>query len=735
MLYSHPKKEYKNHIKNLVDSFDDKEFAKCAFYHDFAKQSDNFQKYITLKKENFNTKEEFEKERNRLKTTHSLESAYIYFFIQNDKNIDFIINLCAILKHHSNLENFESMLNYLTCIENNLNSDEKISNITSSLKAADLRDFLEIIQKDKIYEFADFFDDILNEVKNFFKIENFFKFKDRYSKLILADKFEAIFDKPYEDLDFISLKICENIIQNIHAQISNKPPNNYKNSSRKIIFKNYETNKDKDKFIIKAPTGIGKTYIALELALKIATQKHKKRIITAIPFTSIIDQTFLEYEKVIPENLGLLKYHYLSKYTDDEKEQFSKKIFLADIWHEPLIITTFNQLLNIFFSNSNKDNLKLQTLKNSVIIVDEIQNISRVLLQDLAFVFNEFGKIYNIDFIIMSATMPHLNLENFTIISESDFYRSKQNRYKISFFDEIKNIKDLVCVLNSQTKSTLCVVNTIAKAQTIYKKLKKDENLYLLTTHQTPKHRIELLKEISKKLKEQKPVKLIATQLIEAGVDLDFSVGFREFAPFTSIVQMAGRVNRNGIKSKISECFVFDFLEFENVDKKLPYHGIDLQEEFVKNSLKNGIYENEIFEILEEYFKRVKDETTHTKINEKMRKLEFTTIYGDFTANFMPKQSWKVSVFIEEKKDEFKEFIEKRDDILNSYDDKFEALAKIKDLEKTLLGQTININHKLIENLQLKEIFGRYILNFGFKNYTKEFGFTTDLTIKEEAFS
>ena len=77
----------------------------------------------------------------------------------------------------------------------------------------------------------------------------------------------------------------------------------------------------------------------------------------------------------------------------------------------------------------------------------------------------------------------------------------------------------------------------------------------------------------------------------------------------------------------------------------------------------------------------------------------------------------------------------KRDNILNSCDDKFEALAKIKDLEKTLLGQTININHKLIENLQLKEIFGRYILNFGFKNYTKEFGFTTDLTIEEEASS
>ncbi|ASM38375.1 CRISPR/Cas system-associated endonuclease/helicase Cas3, type I-B/HMARI [Campylobacter sputorum bv. paraureolyticus LMG 11764] len=741
MICSHPNKPYKNHIENIAKSFDDINHKECAKYHDFAKQSINFQNYINLNIKDFDSQEELEKQRKKLKTTHSFESAYVYFFTKEDKDIDFIINLAVILKHHSNLKDFKTLINDLTLIEQNLTVPSIENNILSSIKSANLD--TQILGKDKVYEFIDFFEEILENSEEFRKIENFFKFKDRFSKLILADKFEAIFDKPYQNLPFLDSKTCKNIIQNIRNEISSKPKNEYKNSSRNIIFKNYENNKDKNKFLIKAPTGIGKTYIALELALKIAINKPKKRIITAIPFTSIIDQTFIEYQKVMPKDISVLKYHHLSKYTDDknqkddlsdEENQFSKKLFLADIWHENFIITTFNQLLNTFFSNSNRDNLRLETLRDSVIIIDEIQNISRVLLKDLSFVLNKFGEIYNIDFIIMSATMPKLNLDNFQTISDDSFYSSKQNRYTIIFDENIKNIDHLVDKINLENKSTLCVVNTITKAKTIYKNLKKDENLYILTTHQTPAHRADILEQIKEKLNNGVSVKLIATQLIEAGVDLSFEVGFRELAPFPSIIQMAGRVNRIG-KPTASKCFVFDFLEIENVDKKLPYQGTDLQEEFIKDTLKNGIQEIEIFNYLEIYFTKTKEETTHTQISKYMKSLEFQKINDIFNDNFMPKQPWKVSVFIESKSDEFREFIEKREKILESHPNKFEALAKIKSLEADLSNQTININKNLVEKLNLKETFGRYILNFGSIYYNKNTGFDIDITIEEEAFS
>ncbi|ASM36686.1 CRISPR-associated helicase Cas3' [Campylobacter sputorum] len=741
MIYSHPNKPYKNHIENIAKSFDDINHKECARYHDFAKQSINFQNYINLNIKDFDSQEELEKQRKKLKTTHSFESAYVYFFTREDKDIDFIINLAVILKHHSNLKDFKTLINDLTLIEQNLTVPSIENNILSSIKSANLD--TQILSKDKIYKFIDFFEEILENSEEFRKIENFFKFKDRFSKLILSDKFEAIFDKPYQNLPFLDSKTCKNIIQNIRNEISSKPKNEYKNSSRNIIFKNYENNKDKNKFLIKAPTGIGKTYIALELALKIAINKPKKRIITAIPFTSIIDQTFIGYQKVMPKDISVLKYHHLSKYTDDknqkddlsdEENQFSKKLFLADIWHENFIITTFNQLLNTFFSNSNRDNLRLETLRDSVIIMDEIQNISRVLLKDLSFVLNKFGEIYNIDFIIMSATMPKLNLDNFQTISDDNFYSSKQNRYEIIFDENIKNIDHLVDKINLENKSTLCVVNTITKAKTIYKNLKKDENLYILTTHQTPAHRADILEQIKEKLNNGVSVKLIATQLIEAGVDLSFEVGFRELAPFPSIIQMAGRVNRIG-KPTASKCSVFDFLEIENVDKKLPYQGTDLQEEFIKDTLKNGIQEIEIFDYLEKYFTKTKEETTHTQISKHMRNLEFQKINDIFNDKFMPKQPWKVSVFIESKSNEFSEFIEKREKILESHPNKFEALANIKSLEADLSNQTININKNLVEKLNLKETFGRYILNFGSIYYNKNTGFDIDITIEEEAFS
>lgn len=115
--FSHPDKKYENHIENVSKSFNDEKHFECANYHDFAKKSDNFQKYITLKRENFADIKDFEKARNKLKTTHSLESAYIYFFTQSKKDIDFIINLIVILKHHSNLENFFDMIDLLKVIK------------------------------------------------------------------------------------------------------------------------------------------------------------------------------------------------------------------------------------------------------------------------------------------------------------------------------------------------------------------------------------------------------------------------------------------------------------------------------------------------------------------------------------------------------------------------------------------------------------------------------------------
>jgi CRISPR-associated endonuclease/helicase Cas3 len=741
-FFSHPDKNYNDHIDNISQSFDDENHKVVANYHDLGKLSDKFQIYISLKQKENEDNKAFAKRRNKLKTTHTLESGYLYFSNESRREEQFLANFFAIIKHHGSLSNIkEEMNSYLSTIDNYID-DTRLESIEDIAIKSNIK------FDNDIYEFMDFFEDLYEE--SFYQsIESFFLFKKRYSRLILADKFEAIFNEPYENIECLKKNIINDYIQNMVDIIATKPKNRFRNEAKEAIFRNYEKNKNSNIYLIKAPTGVGKTFIALELALTIAKERgDKRRIITAIPFTSIIDQTHQEYEGILGKD-KVLKYHHLSKYKEkkqeDEKEQFSQKVFLTDIWHEHFIVTTFNQLLYTLFSNHNRDNVRLETLRDSVIIVDEVQNIPRVLISSIVKIFERFAKEYNIHFIIMSATMPSFEglLESASILSEDWFYKEKKNRYRLHFKSDINSIEALTEEINSSDNSLLCVVNTIDKAKMLFAKIngQEREDKFLLTTHQIPLHRQEIITEIKKALICGKKIKLISTQLIEAGVDLDFDVGYREFAPFGSIIQMAGRVNREG-KKGISDVFVFDFLEIEGQSekvKRLPYRDIDLQEDNTLSWLATPLEEIKILENLETYFKKVKDETSAIDLALPMKNLEFASLFELLNENFMPNQPWKVSLFIEQREHQFSKYIEDRNDILdNPKYDVFEAMNRVKDLEKDLGLYTITVNNKLIDKLRLNysvdEKFGRFILGNNNPTYTKYMGFNPEYTQFEEMF-
>ncbi len=727
-LWSHPDKPYINHIRNIANSFDDEAHKISAKFHDIGKLSNEFQRYIR-------------KETNK-KTTHAIEGGYLFIFLAEERNFDFLPIFFSIVKHHLSLSNIkEDIYKYSNKFDNNFEKENWIKKISIIEKN------LHLNSGHNADEFYKLFKKFYNNFSNFSNIETFFLFKERYSKLILADKFEAIFNKSYDNLDYFKDKEIEEHlikIENIISKKQKESPSEYRTKARETIFRNYKNATDTNIYLIKAPTGIGKTFIALELALKIAQDKgDKRRIITAIPFTSIIDQTHQEYENILG-NGSVLKYHHLTKYKidDDEKEQFSQKVFLTDIWHEQFIVTTFNQLLYTLFSNHNRDNVRLETLRDSVIIVDEVQNIPRVLISSIIKIFELFAKEYNIHFIIMSATMPSFEdlLNNSVVLSENWFYNDKKNRYRLHFKPDINDFETLTDEINSNDKSLLCVVNTINKAKTLYNAIEKNNDCYLLTTHQIPKHRKAIIRLIKYRLKKKHKIKLISTQLIEAGVDLDFDVGYREFAPFGSIIQMAGRVNREG-KTGISDVFIFDFLEIKGQSKeikRLPYRDIDLQKNNTIAWLETPLEEIKILKNLETYFTKIKDETSNVDLLEPMQKLEFKSLKQLLDENFMPKQPWKVSLFIEQKENHFNEFIEKRTKIFEE-NNKFDAIKLVKNLEKDLGLYTISINNKLIEEYRtkynIKELFGRFILYPKSKYYTKRGGFNLNLTIEEEAFS
>jgi len=175
------------------------------------------------------------------------------------------------------------------------------------------------------------------------------------------------------------------------------------------------------------------------------------------------------------------------------------------------------------------------------------------------------------------------------------------------------------------------------------------------------------------------------------------------------------------------------------VKKRLPYRDIDLQEDNILSWLDTPLEEIDILENLEIYFKTVKDETSSIDLELPMRNLEFNSLFELLNDNFMPNQPWKVSLFIEQREGQFREYIEDRDNILNNPKyDTFEAMNKIKDLEKDLGLYTITVNHKLIDKLSLNypvdEKFGRFILQNNCPAYTKYMGFNPEYTQFEEMF-
>ena len=184
-----------------------------------------------------------------------------------------------------------------------------------------------------------------------------------------------------------------------------------------------------------------------------------------------------------------------------------------------------------------------------------------------------------------------------------------------------------------------------------------------------------------------------------------------------------------------AKVIVFDYLE----GKSFPYHDTDLQEDKIKEILSQNIKESEVYNVLESYFESTKNETTSVNLLQYAKNLEFQTLFRKFNENFMPKQEWKVSLFVEQYSGHFDKFLDNRDKLLKSNDDKFEIIAEIKDSEKDLGLYTISVGKNLLEELKkdykttLKDYFGRYILPPG-NFYNKFDGFLPKLTIAEEVF-
>lgn len=320
-------------------------------------------------------------------------------------------------------------------------------------------------------------------------------------------------------------------------------------------------------FSLTVPTGGGKTLSSMAFALNHAIKYGKKRIIIAIPYTSIIEQTADIYRKVFGTD-AVLEHH--SNF-DSDKEN-SRANYAADNWDAPIIVTTNVQLFESLFAAKSSACRKLHNIVNSVIVLDEAQMLPTEYLQPIVSVLKVLTEYFKISVVLCTATQPVLSgkigsgqnvLKGFNegsvreMMTDPDKLFEIFQRVTIQMLgssderQEWANIAEKLC----DEEQALCIVNTRKDCRELHSLM--PEGTVHLSALMCPEHRSEVIAGIKSKLKKLTPVHVISTQLLEAGVDIDFPVVFRAFTGLDSIAQASGRCNREG-KLERGKVFVFN---------------------------------------------------------------------------------------------------------------------------------------------------------------------------------
>lgn len=307
-------------------------------------------------------------------------------------------------------------------------------------------------------------------------------------------------------------------------------------------------------FSFTVPTGGGKTLSSLAFALRHAVQHQMPRVIYAIPFTSIIEQTADKFREVF-ESFGpdvVLEHH--SNIDPEEESRIAR--LTSQNWDSPLVVTTNVQFFESFFANKTSRCRKLHRIAGSVIVFDEIQTLPIKYLKPCLALIRELAEMFGCTILLCTATQPairdrddfNIGLQNVReIIRSPESLYLRMKRVAVRHLGKVndKSVADKIAAENQ----ALCIVNTRRHASDLFKLLRErtdSQSVFHLSTFMCATHRKYSFDEIKLRLENRRPCLVISTQLIEAGVDIDFPVVFRSLTGLDSIAQAAGRCNREG---------------------------------------------------------------------------------------------------------------------------------------------------------------------------------------------
>ena len=393
-------------------------------------------------------------------------------------------------------------------------------------------------------------------------------------------------------------------------------------------------------FTLTVPTGGGKTVSSLAFALQHAVKHGMQRILYVIPYNSIIEQNAAVFRNILGTE-NVLEAH--SNVSFEDSEFYEKQKLASENFDLPVVVTTNVQFFESFYSNRTSKCRKLHNIANSVIIFDEAQMLPRDYLIPCLQVIGELIVNYHCSAVLCTATQPALKpylpkairagIKEISSNVEDNFHFFKRTEIR----NEGEISEEYLVELLKKEAQVLCILNSRKEVRNIFEQMEQMEGTFHLSTYMYPEHRKRILEEIRERLKNGKPCRVIATSLIEAGVDLDFPSVWRNLAGIDSVIQAAGRCNREG-KMKTEKCITHVFtIEGKNTSR-LPYslrHPITVAEEVIRQyeDISSPDAVQKYFRIL---FKDEGDSLDKKKIVEKFEEksktlnFPFATVAGEF---------------------------------------------------------------------------------------------------------
>lgn len=309
-------------------------------------------------------------------------------------------------------------------------------------------------------------------------------------------------------------------------------------------------------YTLTVPTGGGKTLSSMVWAMEHAMKNHCERIIIAIPYTSIVVQTADKLRQIFGRD-NVVEHHSNIDF-DKMPDALRHRMKLAtENWDAPIVVTTNVQFFESLFSNKPSRCRKLHNIVHSVVILDEVQMLPTTELHPIIDAIGSLNNYFDVSFLFTTATQPVFSNEigsgqsafngipSHELIPDTDKLSKQMSRVEVNVRREPMSVDALTEEL-SQYRQVLCVVNKRADARAIYDAMPDKSRVVHLSRMMCQSHIMDKIQEVRQLLDEDAPIIVISTQLIEAGVDIDFPVVYRAMAGLDSIAQAAGRCNREG---------------------------------------------------------------------------------------------------------------------------------------------------------------------------------------------